>query len=881
MTRCLIGMALVSGAAFLAATGEALTVVRCGCRLEFALDGDGRPTYAIRYGDRDVVRPSTLGFETDAGDLTRGFRIVGSATAARHEVWRPVWGEEEEIADDHDELLVELEQAETGRRLNVRFCVFADGVGFRYEFPEQGNRLAYFKIKEERTRFNLPGDPTAWWIPADYDTQEYRFFTSRCSEIPRLYATADRSNVSFSRPAEPGVQTALMLKLENGLYVNLHEAACVDYATMHLTCVAGGFESHLTPDASGCKGRMQVPRATPWRTVIVGPTGADILRARLTLNLNEPCAFPETSWICPVKYVGVWWEMITGRSAWSYTDDFPTVRLGTTDYAHARPHGRHGATTAHVKDYLDFAAANGFDAVLVEGWNVGWEDWFGHMKEDVFDFTTPTPDFNLAFLRDYAASNGVALIMHHETSASTRNYERRLDDAYRFMRDNGYRAVKSGYVGNILPAGDHHYSQPMNNHYLHCIKKAAEYGIMVNAHEAVRPTGLCRTYPNMIGNESARGTEYEAFDGNNPDHRTILPFTRLIGGPMDYTPGIFETDLRKTARNPSQHPHVSSTLCAQLALYVTMYSPLQMAADLKENYERFPEPFAFIKAVPCDWSRSVYLEAEPGDYLTIARKAKGADAWFVGSVADENGHLSDLALDFLDAGVAYEATIYRDADDAHFAANPQAFVIERRRVTAADRLQLRSAPGGGWAVILRPFYKSAATIKLGKPPEDQSRAFVAERFASCGIGVDAAEISRIVETAANIPYYLQELSSQVFDGVASVGRDWVEPADVDRAIGELLAENADWYFEQLKGLPPSQRALARALASEPVREFPADCRLRHSLGVSSTVHTALARLIDAGIAESGESGYHIGDPFFARALLMPPGEVDVSTMQSA
>lgn len=687
------------------------------CAVSFHVDADGQPVWSMSFAGQSVIEPSALGFDTDVGDMTKDWTVAGcETTGVASSVWRPVWGEEDEISDSHRDMLVKLEQAQTGRRINVRLRVFADGVGFRYEFPQQGNKLTHFTIREERTQFSLPCDPACWWIPADYDSQEYRYISSKASEIPSLYAALPKGGIMSSRPAEPAVQTALMMKYPDGLYVNIHEAACVDYATMHLRVMANGehgiaFESHLTPDATGAKGYGHVPFNTPWRTVIVGRKGADILASRITLNLNEPCAIADTSWIRPVKYIGVWWEMIISKLRWDYTSDFACVKIGETDYASAKPHGRHAATTAHVKGYIDFAAENGFDAVLVEGWNIGWEDWLGTMKETVFDFVTPYPDFDLAFLRGYAASNGVQLIMHHETSASVGSYERRLDDAYRFMVANGYHVVKSGYAGPILPAGDHHYSQGMNSHYNRCIVKAAEKRIMVNAHEAVRPTGLCRTWPNMIGNESARGGEFEAFDGNDPEHRAILPFTRLIGGPMDYTPGILETDLRVTSGSKYNRRHISSTLCGQLALYVTMPSPLQMAADTIESYRRYSDAFQFIKDVPCDWSKSVYLEAEPGDVVTIARREKNGRRWFVGSVAGRKGHCSTVALEFLEKGVSYEATIYADGVDASFDENPKAYTITKRIVASGDTLSLQSAPGGGWAVSMKLISKERETGK--------------------------------------------------------------------------------------------------------------------------------------------------------------------------
>ena len=578
--------------------------------------------------------------------------------------------------------------------------MFNDGLGFRYEFPQQKN-LNYFIIKEEHSQFAMAGDHTAFWIPGDYDTQEYDYTTSRLSEIRGKMKDAITPNSSQYVFSPTGVQTALMMKTDDGLYINLHEAALVDYSCMHLNLDDKNmiFESWLTPDARGDKGHMQTPCVSPWRTVIASDDARNILAARVTLNLNEPCKIEDTSWIHPVKYVGVWWDMITGKGSWAYTDEVPSVKLGITDYKQTKPNGKHSANTENVKKYIDFAAAHGFDAVLVEGWNEGWEDWFGKTKDYVFDFVTPYPDFDVRELHRYAAGKGVKMMMHHETSSSVRNYERHMDKAYQFMVDNGYNSVKSGYVGDIIPRGEHHYGQWMVDHYLYAVKKAADYKIMVNAHEAVRPTGLCRTYPNLIGNESARGTEYESFGGSNVNHTTILPFTRLIGGPMDYTPGIFELDCSKM--NPTNTSRVRSTLVRQLALYVTMYSPLQMAADIPENYERFMDAFQFIKDVAIDWDESHYLEAEPGEYITIARRAKGTDDWYVGCTAGYNGHKSDLKLDFLTPGKKYEAIIYADAKGTSWDNNPQAYTITKKKVTNKSKLKLTAGVGGGYAISIK------------------------------------------------------------------------------------------------------------------------------------------------------------------------------------
>ncbi|MEG0948886.1 MAG: glycoside hydrolase family 97 protein [Bacteroidales bacterium] len=686
--------------------------------LSFDLSAKGEPQYEMTYKGKPVVKTSKLGLEAKNGepqsdmtytevnaeaalniDLTKGFKIASEKTSSFDESWNPVWGEVKTIRNNYNELEVKLEQPETTREMIVRFRVFNDGVGFRYEFPQQP-KLSYFVIKEERTEFAMNGDHYAFWLPGDYDTQEYHTTKSNLSEIRGLMKTAVTPNASQTPFSETGVQTPLMMKSKDGLYINIHEAALVDYSAMHLELNDKNmtFESHLTPDAQGMKGYLQTPSQSPWRTVLVSDDARDILASKTIYNLNDPCAFESTDWIKPVKYIGVWWEMITGKSSWAYTD-VPSVKLGQTDYTKTTPNGIHAANTAHVKEYIDFAAENGFDQVLVEGWNEGWEDWFDKSKDYVFDFVTPYPDFDVVELREYAKKKGVKLMMHHETSGAIRNYERHMDKAYQFMVDNNYNSVKSGYVGDIIPRGEHHYGQWANDHYLYALKKAADYKIMVNAHEAVRPTGLARTYPNLIGNESARGTEYESFGGNTPDHTTILPFTRLMGGPMDYTPGIFEMDLTKL--NPNNGSKVNTTLARQLALYVTMYSPLQMAADVIENYKRFPEPFQFIKDVAVDWDDSKYLEAEPGDYISVARKAKGKNEWFVGCTVDENGYTSKISFDFLEPGKKYEATIYSDAPNAHYKTNPQAYQIRKIKVTSKSKLTQKCAPGGGYAISIK------------------------------------------------------------------------------------------------------------------------------------------------------------------------------------
>ena len=669
--------------------------------LSFSLKADGTPTYKMTYKGKPVINESTLGFTLKKDEpLTNHFKVVSDSKSTFKETWKPVWGEEKEILNHYNELLVQLKQDKTNRLMNIRFRVYNEGVGFRYEFPTQ-KELTYFVIAEENTQFAMTGDHTAWWIPGDYDTQEYDYNESKLSEIRGLMKQSMTDNVSQYVFSPTGVQTALMMKTKDGLYINLHEAALVDYALMNLNLDDKNFifQSWLTPDAKGDKGYLYTPTKTPWRTVMVSDDARNILASRLILNLNDPCALADTSWIKPVKYIGVWWEMITGKSSWAYTDDLPTIKLDEVDYTKVKPNGTHAANNDKVRHYIDFAAKHGFDQVLVEGWNVGWEDWFGHRKDYVFDFVTPYPDFDIKALNDYAHAKGIKLMMHHETSGSTRNYERHMKAAYELMNKYGYNSVKSGYVGDILPIGEHHYSQSTINHYLYAIKEAAKHKIMLNAHEAVRPTGLCRTYPNLIGNESARGTEYEAFGGNKPFHTTILPFTRLQGGPMDYTPGILETEVKNV--NPNNTSQVRSTLAKQLALYVTMYSPLQMAADLPENYERFADAFQFIKDVPVDWQESVYLEAEPGCYITVARKDKHSDNWYVGNTSNENGHTSELLLNFLDKNKKYEATIYADAKNADWQTNPKAYTITKQKVNAKTKLKLTAAKGGGYAISIK------------------------------------------------------------------------------------------------------------------------------------------------------------------------------------
>ena len=683
--------------------GCASTVTSPGGKVTLNFDVvEGRPTYDMSFKGKTVIKPSTLGLELiGSTDLMDKFEVKNVTVTDFDETWQPVWGENKTIRNNYREMLVELAQPPHGRFMNLRFRVYDDGIGLRYEFPVQ-QYLDYFPVREEHTQFALTGDHTAWWIAGDYDTQEYDYTESRLSEVRSLMKDAISGNASQTQFSPTGLQTSLQMKTDDGLYINIHEAALVNYSCMHLNLDDENMvlESWLTPDAQGVKAYVQTPDHTPWRTVMVSDDARDMLASDLILNLNDPCAYEDTSWIKPVKYIGVWWEMIGGGKPWSYTDDIASIKLDTVDYTKAVPHGKHPANNENVKKYIDFAAEHGFDQVLVEGWNIGWEDWFGKSKDYVFDFQTPYPDFDLEGLNRYASEKGVKLMMHHETSGSVRNYERHLSDAYRLMEKYGYNSVKSGYVGNIIPRGEHHYGQWLNNHYLYAVTEAAKYKIMVNAHEATRPTGLCRTYPNLIGNESARGTEYEAFAGNKPSHTTVLPFTRLQGGPMDYTPGIFEMDMKKV--NPESAGHVNSTLARQLALYVTMYSPLQMAADTPETYSRFMDAFQFIKDVAVDWDESRYLEAEPGRYVVAARKAKGTDNWFVGCTASEHGHESELKLDFLDKGRKYEAVIYADAPGAHYLTNPQAYTITRRKVTDKTRLKMKAAPGGGYAISIIP-----------------------------------------------------------------------------------------------------------------------------------------------------------------------------------
>ncbi|MFI3332985.1 MAG: glycoside hydrolase family 97 protein [Rikenellaceae bacterium] len=710
-TKALILLSVCVATAIGSAKAQTLTSPDGDMKLNFSLSDSGEAIYSLLYKDKKVILPSKLGLDlNDADDLISGFSIIDNTLSSSDSTWTPVWGEESEIRDNYNEMAITLLQEDTNRSMVVRFRLYDNALGFRYEFPLQKG-LNYFVIEEEKTQFAMSGDHKAFWIPGDYDTQEYDYVESKLSEIRSMMDAAITPNASQTQFSPTGVQTSLQMKSDDGLYINIHEAALVDYSCMHLELDDENmiFTSWLTPDAVGNKGYMQAPTQSPWRTVIVSDDARDILNSRITLNLNEPCAYEDTSWIMPVKYIGVWWEMITGHSSWAYTDDLLSVKLGETDYTTTKSNGRHAANNENVMAYIDFAAEHGFDQVLVEGWNQGWEDWFGMSKDYVFDFVTPYPDFDVKMLNEYAAAKGVRLMMHHETSSSVRNYERHMDQAYQFMVDNGYNAVKSGYVGDIIPRGEYHYGQWMNNHYLYAIKRAADYKISVNAHEAVRPTGLCRTYPNLIGNESARGTEYESFGGNKPFHTTLLPFNRQLGGPMDYTPGIFDVELNFLGHD--QHSRVLTTLTKQLALYVTLYSPLQMAADLPSNYEKHMDAFQFIKDVAIDWDESIYLEAEPGDYITIARREKGSNNWFVGGITDENRRTSKIKLDFLDPNREYVATLYADDKDTDYMTSPTTYRIVKGKVDSKTELSIDMARSGGYAISIIEATASDAKLK--------------------------------------------------------------------------------------------------------------------------------------------------------------------------
>jgi len=681
-------------------TAQTITSPDKNLSMKFEVSAAGVPSYQLTYKGKPALKNSRLGIEVkDAASFMDGFTVTSTSQKTVDESWEPAMGEQKVIRNNYNELLVTLAQpAHNNRYINIRFRLFNDGLGFRYEFPKQ-QHVNYFIVKEEHTEFNLAGDHKTFWIPGDYDTNEYAYTTSKISQIPSLMQKAT-VNINAQQPIKnTAVQTPLMMKSPDGLYINIHEAALINYPAMSLNVDAANFSmsTHLTPDAVGNKGYMQTDAQSPWRTIVVSDKATNILASKLILNLNEPTSYKNVSWIKPVKYIGVWWEyFVAGKSTWAYGKE-NNVKLDQ-DFSKLTPNGKHGATNERVMAYIDFAAKHGFDAVLVEGWNVGWEDWIGNWKEEVFDFVTPYPDFDVERLNAYAASNGVKIIMHHETSGSATNYERRLDRAFEFMNKYGYTAVKTGYVGSIIPRGEHHDGQWMVNHYIHVAKRAADYKIMVNSHEAVRPTGLHRTYPNWIAQESARGTEFEAMGGLAPEHTTILPFTRLMGGPMDFTPGIFQTDL--TYYNTGGNQRVNTTLAKQLAYYVTMYSPLQMAADIPDNYERFPDAFQFIKDVAVDWDETHIQEAEPGDYITIARKAKGKNEWFVGAITDENARTAKLTFEYLPKGKKYEATIYADAPDANWKEKPQNYVIRKVTVTSKTQLQQYIAPGGGFAISI-------------------------------------------------------------------------------------------------------------------------------------------------------------------------------------
>lgn len=669
--------------------------------LTFHLGSKGEPMYRLDYGDKPVVRDSHLGFflkDHEDGDLVSAFEQQGDAVRSTFdETWTPVWGEVSTIRNHYNEMLIRLRQRENGREMDLRFRLFDDGMGLRYEFPDQ-DRLIYFTVKEEATEFAMAGDHTAFWIPGDYDTQEYNVTECRLSEIRSRYDEAHIHNASQQDFSKTGVQTPLQLKADNGLYINIHEAALIDFPALNLELddKAMVFHAHLTPDAQGSKGHVQTAFNTPWRTIIVSDDARDILASKLIYNLNEPCKIEDTSWIKPMKYMGVWWEMITGKSTWAYTDDLHSVHLDRTDYSKVKPNGRHGATTANVKRFIDFASAHGMDGLLVEGWNVGWEDWFGHQKDYVFDFVTPYPDFDIEEIHRYAKEKGIKMLMHHETSSSIRNYERHLDAAFDLMKKYDYPGVKTGYVGDIVPYGEYHYGQWLVNHYLYVVKKAAERQIMINAHESVHMTGLSRTYPNLLSQESAKGQEFQT-GGNPANHLTLLPFTRLIGGPMDYTPGILMMDLSRL--NPDNHNVVRTTVCNQLGSYLTMYTPLQMAADLPEHYEERMDAFEFIERVPVDWSDSKYLEAEPGRYVTVARKDKDSEDWYIGSVSGVD-RTTKISLDFLTPGKKYAAKVWQDGKKAHYLTNQYDYTITEQKVSSKSTLTLHEVEGGGFAVIL-------------------------------------------------------------------------------------------------------------------------------------------------------------------------------------
>lgn len=665
--------------------------------LRFYLNNLGEPTYSVSYKNQVVIKPSTLGIVLkDGTDLSRHFEIVNSQETTADETWQPVLGEQSSIRNHYNQLTVQLQQKHTDKRMDLVFRAYDEGIAFRYEFPF-GKTVEYFVIADEKTKFNLTGDHKTFWIAGDYDSQEYPYEETRLSEIDTDKVNLDNGIALKTILSRYRVQSPLMLKTVEGLYLNIFEAAVDNYPVMHLDVDVStfGLTSNLPPNAIGDKAYLRTPATTPWRTIMVSDDARNILASKLILNLNEPCQIEDTSWIKPMKYVGIWWEMHVGNSTWDYTGSQNAQNTHSQDIP---PVGKHGATTENTKRYIDFAAQHGFDAVLVEGWNTGWEDWFGNWKEDVFDFITPYPDFDLQEVANYAKTKGVKMIMHNETSGSVGNYERHLDRAFTLMVKYGYPAVKTGYVGKIIPRGEYHDGQAMVNHFNFVARRAADFKIMVNSHESHRPTGYNRTYPNYIAAEAARGNEFNGWsNGNPPMHETILPFTRLLGGPMDYTPGIFETQMKIYGDDRKDYM-VHTTLTKQLALYVTMYSPLQMAADLPENYEKYLDAFRFIKEVPLDWQESVYLEAEPGDYITVARKDKNSEKWFLGAITDETARTTELKLDFLTSGKKYKATIYQDGKDAHWKTNPKQYEIMVKTVTNESKLKIMLAAGGGTAI---------------------------------------------------------------------------------------------------------------------------------------------------------------------------------------
>ncbi|MEZ4908471.1 MAG: glycoside hydrolase family 97 protein [Saprospiraceae bacterium] len=668
--------------------------------LIFNLDSNGTPEYAIKYKGKYVISPSKLGIELkDKTNLDYGFEIIDTETKYVDETWEPVLGEESFIKNNYNEILYHLKQKDSNEKMDIRFRIFDDGIGFRYEFPFEST-VEYFIISDEITQFNMTGDHKVFWIPGDYDSQEYPYNETKISEIDNSKVDLDNGISLKSIKSRYRVQSPLMMKSKDGIYINIFEAAVDNYPVMHLDVDTDkySFKSNLVPDAIGNKAYLRTPSHSPWRTIMISDDARDIVSSKIIYNLNEPCKIEDVSFIKPMKYVGIWWEMHVGKSTWDYAG---SQNGDNTQDKELKPSGKHGATTENTKRYIDFAAKNGFDGVLVEGWNVGWEDWFGNWKEDVFDFTTPYPDFDIEEINKYAKEKGIKMIMHHETSGSVGNYERHLDRAFNLMKKYGYTAVKTGYVGKIIPRGEYHDGQSMVNHFNFVAKRAADYGFMVNSHESSRPTGFNRTYPNYIAAEAARGNEFNAWSfGNPPMHETILPFTRLLGGPMDYTPGIFE--IKMNIYNPDKKEQVHTTLAKQLALYVTMYSPLQMAADLPENYEKYPDAFQFIKDVALDWQKSIYLEAEPGDYLTVVRKEKNGERWFLGAITDENPRKTSIKLDFLSPEKKYKATIYQDGKGADWKKDPINYEILKSIVDNKSSIELNLAPGGGVAISFEP-----------------------------------------------------------------------------------------------------------------------------------------------------------------------------------